>query len=76
MSSIELGFDHIGAARGHRCYLSFASLETRQDSAYLSRAERASLHGRARRRWRFGPARFGNYRNASARKTRNPQRRE
>src|SRR5437660_11558103 len=46
-------------------------------SAYLSRAERAApLHGRAGSRWRFEPARFGIYTNASARKTRNPQRRE
>jgi hypothetical protein len=25
--AVELDFDHIGAAHGHRCYLSFASLE-------------------------------------------------
>src|SRR5205085_1072913 len=62
----------LGAAHGHRCYLSFAPCERLLEP----RRERAPLHGRAGPRWRFEPARFGIYRNASARKTRNPQRRE
>jgi hypothetical protein len=35
MSSIEFSFDHIGAAHGHRCYVSFASLGEWQDSAWI-----------------------------------------